>query len=320
MGTIIQGIKAEAQGNNKALVFETENRKTGSIVFNGDSFVIEGITFQDGAITGADLDLSSELGSNATPVSRTNNPIVGANLPNENIDALDAAIGVDVTPVTRTAGPVAAANSVNANIDALDTAIGANVSPLTRTVGIIAVGGTVNANIDALDTAIGSDSQIAGQAKNIAAANSVIQNLQSLDTYKSVRTVKVTIGAPSFGGTTYNFASAANQTEQPITLTNIVPAKCRVLDVVVYCDAIFTGAVSMAVEVGTTTGSNELISSGQVYAAGNMIYAANGGAALMPISGSAQNIYVNATPGANWDQFVAGSMSVFVTFIDLNNI
>ena len=92
MGTIIHGIKAEAQGNNKALVFETENRKTGSIVFNGDGFVIEGITFQDGVISGADLDVSADLGSAPTPVTtRTNNPIVGTNLPNANIDALDAA-------------------------------------------------------------------------------------------------------------------------------------------------------------------------------------------------------------------------------------
>lgn len=266
--------------------------------------------------------LDAAIGVTPSVTTRTVGPILAANAVNANITALDVAIGTDaqLTAVSRTVGPIAAAQSINQNIDDLDAAIGADVTPITRTVGVIAIGASVNANIDALDTAIGGDSQIAGQAKNIAAANSVIQNLQSLDTYKTVRTIKKTIGAPSFGGTDYNFSSAANQTEQVITLTNVVPAKARIVDVMVYCDAIFTNAVSMAVDVGTTSGGGELVTSGSVYSAGQLIASPNAGAFIATPSGTASNIYVNATPGANWDQFTAGSMSVFITIIDLNQV
>lgn len=232
---------------------------------------------------------SSEIGANPTPVVRTNNPIVGAGTTSANIDALDAAIGADHTPVTRAVGQTAVANSVNANIDALDAVIG-------------------------------FDTQMSGSGKNASKSNSIYQNIEALDTYKSLRTVKVTIGAPGFGGTTFNFTSAANQNEQVIALGALIPAKCRLVDVMVHCDAVFTNAVSLVADVGITSGGPELITSGAIYNMGDIIASPNAGAFILTPSKDPINLFLNATPGANWSAFTAGSVSVYVTFIDVRNI
>ena len=74
--------------------------------------------------------LPSGLGSTITPIVRTNNPTLAANLPNDNIAALDAAIGV--TPTSTTV--IATAASVNTNLSALDTYIAALPSLTTLSI------------------------------------------------------------------------------------------------------------------------------------------------------------------------------------------
>lgn len=146
---------------------------------------------QNSALDDAISQLDAEIGADPTPVTtRTNNPIIGANSVNANIDALDAAIGVDVTAVSRTIGPITTSNSVNENIDALDTAIGADVTPTIRTVGAIVAANSVNDNIEQLDTAIGTDAQLSG-GTYVSTANSVNQNLKSLDAQVVVNTSNI---------------------------------------------------------------------------------------------------------------------------------
>ena len=170
---------------------------------------------QNNSLEAAIGELDTALGADAVPVARTNNPIVGANAANSNIDALDEAIGadadltplartvgavtinstvyakfdqldlaigVDVTPLARTVGPTSASNDINANIDALDDAIGIDVTPVVRTTGAISASNSVNANIDALDSAIGIDitplTRVTGQ---LSVSNSVNANIEALD-------------------------------------------------------------------------------------------------------------------------------------------
>ena len=74
-------------------------------------------------------------GANAVPVARTNNPIVGANKPNQNIASLDAAIGVTTTSVKT----IVAANSVNANLSLLDACL--RTKTIKKTIGMVGVAG-----------------------------------------------------------------------------------------------------------------------------------------------------------------------------------
>jgi hypothetical protein len=127
---------------------------------------------------------SSDVGADPTPVVRTNNPIVGTDPANTNIDALDAAIGVTPTITTRTVGPLVAANSVNLNLNALNTAVGtdAQLSAVSRTTGPVAVANSVAQNLDALDAAIGADhTPVTRTVGQTAVANSVNANIDALD-------------------------------------------------------------------------------------------------------------------------------------------
>jgi len=266
--------------------------------------------------------LDTAIGANVTVTSRTVGPLIAANTVNANINALDTAIGTDaqISAVSRTAGPVAVANSVNSNIDALDAAIGADASPAgTRTAGSIAAANSVNANIDALDAAIGFEAQISGTPNVVTKTGTVFQMIDQLDAYKSVQTIKKTIGG--IGVTAdFNFTTAEDQVEQVIDLGAIVPAKARIVDVVTYTDEVFTGAVSLAAETGTTSSGDELIASATIYATDAITATANSGAFIQTPSATAKHIYVSATPGANWSAVTAGKVSVYVTFINLTNI
>lgn len=266
---------------------------------------------------------AADIGAAPTPVAtRTNNPIIGTNSINANIDALDAAIGADNTAASRTNNPTVPNSTINAKVQALDNAIGAdaNLTAETRTKGQLTAGSTILTKVDKLDEAIGADASVTGQAKNISTSNSIYANMASIDLYKSVRTIKKTIGAVGLAGMDYNFATAEDMVEQVITLTNIVPEKARILDVTMYTDAIWTNAVTLGVEVGTSSSGNQLIASTDMKAAMAIVATANAGVFIAQPSASASSIYVSATPGANWSAVTAGSLSVYITILDLKGI
>jgi len=235
------------------------------------------------------------------------------------------------TAVTITAGTLALdANSYKTLLASNETLtgctlshldnIGVNPSPCgARTAGAIVATATVNDNIDALDAAIGFEAQMSGTPKTITKTATVFQNLDALDTYKSVQTIKKTIGGIGITAD-FNFVTAENTVEQIIDLGAILPAKSRLVDIFLYTDAVFTGATTLVADVGTSSGGNELIGSATIYATDAIIAAANAGAFIATPSASAQHIYVNATPGANWSGVTAGKVSVYVTYINVANI
>lgn len=235
-------------------------------------------------------NISASIGVAPIPVVRTNNPIIGANTINDNIDALDAAIGVDPTPVgTRTAGTIAVANSVNVNIDALDSAIG-------------------------------FDAQLSGTPKVVTRGLTVHQNMDRLDTYKSVETIKKTIGGIGVAGCDFNFVTAGDMAEQVINLGALIPAKARLLDVFTFTDAVFTGATTLVAETGISSSGNELIQSATIYAANAMTATANALSFTLTPSVNTLNVYLSATPGSNWSNITAGKVSIYITYINIINI
>ena len=231
-----------------------------------------------------------ELGADAVPVARTNNPILGTNKVNVNIDLLDAAIGPDPTPVARTTGAIALAN-------------------------------TVNANIDALDAAIGFEGQMSGTPHVVTFPTTIFQAIDKLDTSKSVQTVKITVGNVGVAGCDFNFASAANHAEQSINLGELLPAKARLVDVMIYTDAAFTNLGALTTDLGLASGTGNLIGAGNNTAIDAIMAAVNGGAFISTPNAAAQSIWLNVDPANNWDsENPAGRMSIYVTFINVRNI
>jgi hypothetical protein len=126
-------------------------------------------------------------------------------------------------------------------------------------------------------------------------------------------TVVKTIGGVGVAGTDFNFVTATNQTAQPINLgSSIIPAGASVLKVSVLNTAVFSGAVSLGVTVGPTTGTNTYLASTNLYAAGSVADVTT----LPTTSSSASAVWVGATPGANWSLNTGGVLKVAITYID----
>lgn len=236
--------------------------------------------------------------------------------------ALDTKIGVNSTPVIRTNNPIIGANAINANIDAVDAAIGADaeLSVVTRTTGQLVVNSTVMSKFDAIDAGIGFDTQLSVTPKLIATSKTIYQNLDALDTYCSTRVIKKTIGGVGVAGCDFNFVTAANILEQIIDLGAIVPAKARIVDFFSFTDITFTGAVSLGVEYGTTSSGAELKVSANLIAASTISQFAIGGSPVIDISATALHVYASATPGANWSLATAGKLSIYITINDVTNV
>jgi len=131
------------------------------------------------------------------------------------------------------------------------------------------------------------------------------------------KTVKVTVGGVGVAGCDFNFATAANTSEQVITLGALIPSLGKLVDIFTHTNSVFTGATSLLAKLGTTSGGNELVDSTTIYAA-NVV---TGGDVIPPAPVvSTTTIYLSATPGANWVSVTAGKISVYITYIDIANL
>lgn len=125
-----------------------------------------------------------------------------------------------------------------------------------------------------------------------------------------------TIGAPGVADCDYNFASAANTTEQPIDLGACVPALARVTDVIITTEETFTGATSLGVTCGNATGGTQYFTTANLVTADAINSIATGAQNKVAPSASAAHVWVNATPGANWSLVTAGKLGVYVYYND----
>lgn len=142
------------------------------------------------------------------------------------------------------------------------------------------------------------------------------------------KTAEITIGHPGETTTDLAYTSAANTTEQTLDVNSIftVPAWGRVLSTEVICtedvnnvDA--DGIMSFSVDAGHAGGGAQWIAAAvDVNEADNVATSATAGAPYIAPSSSIRHVYVNATPGSNWDETDAGEWVLFVTYIDLGAI
>ena len=243
------------------------------------------------------------------------------------LDELDTTIGAQVTPAVRTNNPTVGANDVNTNIEAVDAAIGADsdLTPVTRTVGQVSLNSTMMAKVEALDTVIGFDAQMSGTPTTVSKTSSIYQNLEALGTYKSVRTIKKTLGWHGAVGTDFVFASAANHTAQNIDLGAIVPAKSRVVDVEIVCTEAYVnsaGASDITFRAGNASAGEQFIASASCDDLNEVVGIVDSTktAAVIMNWASATNIWIGGDPDQNWDTSTAGKWSIYVTINEFTNI
>lgn len=134
------------------------------------------------------------------------------------------------------------------------------------------------------------------------------------------KTVKFTVGGVGVEDVDFNFTTAENQVEQAVDLGAIIPALARVVDVLVVTNTTFTGAVSLGIEVGTTSGGNELVTTADLITAGAINQIATGSSPKVNIVGTASHVFVNGSPGANWSLVTAGKLTIYISYIDVTNV
>ena len=131
-----------------------------------------------------------------------------------------------------------------------------------------------------------------------------------------VKTVVKTIGAYGVAGCDFNLPNAANQTPAVFTL-GVLPSKAHLLQCQLHTGATFTGGVSMAVDIGSSSGGNEYISAAAMLTAAAIVstaHAAIGGVAPIVAAGT---VYAEFTPGANFSLVTAGKITISYTYLDL---
>ncbi len=141
--------------------------------------------------------------------------------------------------------------------------------------------------------------------------------------YSSAKTIKKTLGGVGVADCDFNFASAANTTEQPIDLGAIIPAKARVIDIVLYTDIAFSiaGATkTLVADVGNATGGAQFIASGTIYAVDAIRAVAAGDAHKALPNKAATHVWINGTPGQNWSTVLNGKVSIYITYLDLTGV
>lgn len=135
--------------------------------------------------------------------------------------------------------------------------------------------------------------------------------------FSNIKTIKKTIGAVGVAGCDFNFATAANTTEQVIDLGTIIPALARILDVKTITNVAFSSAATTLVaETGVTSSGNELIASATILAENAITAMAHAAGLNTAPTAAARKVYVSATPGANWSGIVAGKLTIYITYIE----
>lgn len=140
--------------------------------------------------------------------------------------------------------------------------------------------------------------------------------------YLATKTVKYSIDVDDDASTDdYQFDDdAANQNEQVITITNALPAYAELVSCQLRCFETVTGSTSMGIDVGTSSGGNEILSTADTDTANDINSSAATVAPELGATNAARSVYVNATPGANWNTLDAGRWMIMLTYIDYASV
>lgn len=109
-----------------------------------------------------------------------------------------------------------------------------------------------------------------------------------------------------------------NVTEQPRNFGAIIPAYAGITSAQIRCIETVSESVAMSIDLGFTTGAADLLTTADIDTANDIKTSAAGTAPEMPLAATAaaRNLWINATPGANWNTLTAGRWAVMVTYID----
>jgi len=154
--------------------------------------------------------------------------------------------------------------------------------------------------------------------------DSACQRADDIFAALTIKTQKFTIGAVGVAGCDFNFATAANTTQQVIDLGAIIPAKSRVRDVVWVTDVAFAGTsiTAFTVEAGNASSGAQFWADADLIAE-NAIGQTAVGAGFTPtaIVIAASHVYISGAPtGGNFAALLAGKASVYVTYEDVSGL
>ncbi len=107
-----------------------------------------------------------------------------------------------------------------------------------------------------------------------------------------------------------------NQTEQPVDLGAIIPAYAEIVSCQVRCFETVTGSASMSIDIGTASGGAEILTAANTDSANDINATGAGDGPEVVATNAARNVWINATPGANWSTLDAGRWIVMVTYLD----
>lgn len=144
---------------------------------------------------------------------------------------------------------------------------------------------------------------------------------RSTDTYMVMKTVIKTINLDSSDDDEdFEFDdSQTNVTEQSVNLGAIVPAFAELSSAQIRCFEAVVGG-TMSIDLGTTTGGSQILGAANTDALNEINKTDPGEAPEVGAGNTTKNVWINATPSANWSTLSAGKWSVMITYIDYDEI
>ncbi len=110
-----------------------------------------------------------------------------------------------------------------------------------------------------------------------------------------------------------------NVNEQFVDFGALIPAYAEIVAVQIRCFEAVVGG-TMSIDIGITTGTDGILGAVAVDALNEVFGGAAGGAPIIAVTNAARNVWINATPSANWSTLSAGRYAVLVTYADYGDV
>lgn len=151
-------------------------------------------------------------------------------------------------------------------------------------------------------------------------SNGVFSNTDGKETGYIIKTISKTISVDDDSSTDdFQFDDdATNNSEQPVDLGAIIPAFAEILSVQIRCFETVAGSGSgvMGLDLGTASGGAEILSTANTDSANDINATAATTGPEVIATNAARDVWINATPTANWSTLTAGRWNIMVTYID----
>ena len=146
-----------------------------------------------------------------------------------------------------------------------------------------------------------------------------IYNEADTDITYSTKTVTVTIDMNSVDTANSDFQwdnTASNQAQQNLDLGALVPAWCEFVSMYLRCYEAVDDTPTFNFEIGTASSGNQIAADAEYDTLHAFYSTAAAGSPVIAVTAAARNIWIGATPDANWDTLEQGKWVVSVTYID----